>query len=108
MKKTLALDGLSALSQETRLDVFRLLIKAGSDGLAAGAIADRLGARQNTLSSHLNVLVHANLIHRVREGRSIRYRANYDQMRELLQFLLQDCCNGNASICAPLLKTVVC
>jgi DNA-binding transcriptional ArsR family regulator len=108
MKKIAALDGLSALAQETRLDVFRLLIQAGADGLAAGDIARKLATRQNTLSSHLNILVGAGLIRRVREGRSIRYRVDHAQMRALLVFLLENCCRGDAAICGPLLDAVAC
>lgn len=108
MNKTSALTALTALSQETRLDVFRMLVRAGPDGLAAGEIANALGVVQNTMSSHLGTLVHAGLIRRQRQGRVIRYRADHDGMRELMRFLLEDCCRGNPSICAPLLDAVAC
>ena len=108
MNKDQALAALTALSQGTRLDVFRLLVKAGPDGMAAGAIATRLGVVQNTLSSHLAVLARAGLVDSLREGRVIRYRANYAGMRKLLAYLVQDCCNGNEAICEPLLDLVSC
>lgn len=103
-----ALAALGALSQETRLDVFRRLVRAGSTGMPAGRIADETGALPNTLSSHLNTLVNAGLVKRAREGRSIRYRVDYDRMRALLAFLLEDCCRGDSAICAPLLDTIAC
>lgn len=102
MNSSQAINALAALSQKTRLEVFRLLVKAGPPGLCAGEIAVRLNARQNTMSSHLGILSQATLISRQRIGRSIRYNANYQQMRQLLLFLMQDCCQGNASICAPI------
>lgn len=103
IEKAEALESLAALGQETRLDVFRLLVKAGDTGLAAGEIADRLGVRANTLSSHLSILQRAGLIRQAREGRSLRYRADYARMRRLLTYLLDDCCGGRPEICAPVL-----
>ena len=94
MEKNRTLDALSALGQETRLDVFRLLVRAGPQGQAAGEIAEALGVRPNTLSSNLNILSVAGLVRSTREGRSIRYFANMDTMRDLLGFLLEDCCGG--------------
>ena len=73
MDKKLAIDGFAALSQETRLDVFRSLVKAGPEGLSAGEIAERLGVVQNTLSSHLRKLEHAGLVSSQRRGRQIIY-----------------------------------
>ncbi|MBA5777223.1 helix-turn-helix transcriptional regulator [Stappia sp. F7233] len=102
MKKAQALEALAALGQETRLDVFRLLVKAGDAGLAAGEIAARLDVRANTLSSHLSILQRAGLIRQAREGRSLRYRADYAGMLGLLSYLLEDCCGGRPEICAPL------
>ena len=101
MDVQVALESLSALSHETRLWVFRLLVQAGPEGLAAGEIADSLGSRQNTMSSHLRILAAAELISSQREGRSIIYRANYDTVGQLVLFLMQDCCAGNAAICSP-------
>ena len=106
MDKTNALETLSALSQETRLDVFRLLVRAGPRGLPAGEIAGRLGALQNTLSSHLTTLARGGLVNRQREGRVIRYNASYERMRELLMFLMEDCCGGEKAICEPVREAV--
>lgn len=92
---------LSALAHESRLAIFRLLVQAGATGLAAGEIARRLGALPNTLSANLSVLSNVGLIGSRREGRSIIYTARYDQMRGLLGFLVEDCCNGSPEICAP-------
>lgn len=112
MDKTLdqstSLECFKALSQETRLDVFRLLIKAGEVGMQAGEIADKLNVRQNTMSSNLAILARTNLITSNREGRAIRYKANYAQIRALLSYLMQDCCGGNEEICAPLLEDFTC
>ncbi|GEO00972.1 transcriptional regulator [Novosphingobium sediminis] len=97
-----AVDRLSALAQGHRLAVFRLLVKAGPDGLPAGAIAREIGVRPNTLSSHLSILDHAGLIHARRDGRSVIYSADFAAMRGLLGFLMEDCCGGAPEICAPL------
>lgn len=108
MNKTRALDALTALSQETRLDVFRLLVQLGPQGVPAGTIAERLGVRQNTLSAHLGVLSRGGLVSSMREGRVIRYRADYEGMGELLTYLTQDCCRGEQAICEPLIKAMSC
>jgi len=97
-----AVEALSALAHPSRVAVFRLLVRAGPDGLPAGEIAREVGALPNTLSSNLNILVHAGLARARREGRSILYSADYDGMRSLLGFLMEDCCGGRAEICAPL------
>lgn len=102
MEINIALASLAALAHEGRLSAFRLLVQAGSDGLAAGEIARRLDILPNTLSASLNVLSHAGLIRSRRAGRSIIYTADYEAMRELLAFLLEDCCGGSPEICAPL------
>lgn len=101
-----ALDAFSALSHETRLWVFRLLVQAGPDGLAAGEIAEALGSRQNTMSTHLRILDAAELVTSRREGRSIIYRANYDTVRQLVLFLMQDCCGGNVAVCRPVAESL--
>lgn len=108
MEKINALTAFSALSQETRLDVFRMLIEAGDAGLQAGEIATRLDVRQNTLSANLSVLLNAGLVHNQREGRAIRYFANTDGLRGLLGFLLKDCCGGRPDLCEPLIDTLTC
>ena len=97
-----AVEALSALAHEGRLSIFRLLVRTGRDGLAAGDIGRKLDVLPNTLSASLNVLSHAGLVTSRREGRSIIYTADYDRMSGLLGFLMEDCCNGDASICAPL------
>lgn len=108
MEKNRTLDALSALGQEIRLDVFRLLVRAGPQGQAAGEIAEALGVRPNTLSSNLNILSVAGLVRSTREGRSIRYFANMETMRDLLGFLLEDCCGGQAELCQPVLEQIAC
>ena len=97
-----AVKRLSALAQEARLELFRLLVKAGPEGLAAGEIARRLEAAANTTSAQLLVLSNAGLIRARRDGRSIIYSVDYQAMRDLLVFLTEDCCGGRAEICAPL------
>lgn len=97
-----AVASLAALAHEGRLSAFRLLVQAGAEGLPAGEIARRLEILPNTLSASLNLLSHAGLIASRRDGRSIIYTANYDGMRELLTFLMEDCCGGSPDICAPL------
>lgn len=97
-----AVDALSALAHASRLAVFRLLVRAGPDGLRAGDIAREVGALPNTLSTHLAILAHAGLIRSRRDGRAILYSADYDGMRDLLGFLMDDCCAGRPEICAPL------
>src|SRR5580765_830546 len=97
-----AVSALSALAHAGRLQVFRLLVQAGPDGMAAGDIARATDSLANTLSSNLGILAGAGLVASRRDGRSIIYTAGYDQMRELLAFLMEDCCGGNPEICAPL------
>ncbi len=108
MDQKKALEALSALAQETRLDVFRLLVQAGPDGLAAGEISARLDVRQNTMSTNLGILSRAGLITSSRHGRSIRYRADLNGMQDLLGYLMQDCCRGEPAVCAPLFQAVSC
>ncbi|MFO1015610.1 MAG: metalloregulator ArsR/SmtB family transcription factor [Caulobacteraceae bacterium] len=102
MENERAVAALSALAHLGRLQVFRLLVQAGPDGMAAGEIAKATGSLANTLSTNLNILAHAGLVASRREGRSILYTAAYEQMRDLLAFLMEDCCAGNAAICGPL------
>jgi len=104
MEAPSAVGALSALAHPGRLEVFRLLVRAGPDGVAAGEIARATGALPNTLSANLNVLASAGLVTSRREGRSIIYTAAYDRMRELLAFLMEDCCAGKPEICAPLIE----
>ncbi len=108
MDKRSSLTALAALSQETRLDVFRLLVEAGSEGIAAGEIGQRLGTVQNTTSAHLKVLTHAGLIRAERDGRTVRYSANMTGFRDLLAFLMEDCCDGAPELCRPVIDAVTC
>lgn len=101
-----ALTALSALGQQTRLEIFRLLIQAGPKGMAVGEIAEILSVRQNTLSANLSILVNAGLLRNERQGRSIRYFANMKGLSSLLGFLLQDCCGGSAKLCQPLIQEI--
>ena len=99
MEKEIAVAALAALAQETRLDIFRLLVETGPDGLPAGAIAQRLGLALPTLSFHLAQLKHAGLAAARRESRNIIYAANYAAMRGLVAYLTENCCGGDAASC---------
>jgi ArsR family transcriptional regulator, arsenate/arsenite/antimonite-responsive transcriptional repressor len=107
MESRKAIDALAALAQPTRLDVFRLLVKHGVDGLAAGQIARTMGVPQNTMSSHLAVLSRAGLVSARRFSRSIIYRANLARFQSLVLFMLKDCCDGRPEICAPLMENLL-
>lgn len=93
---------LSALAHAGRLAVYRMLVQAGPQGIAAGEIARRLDVPANTLSANLSILSNASLVDSRREGRSIIYVARYPEMTALLGFLMEDCCGGVPEICAPL------
>jgi len=108
MDKATALQALAALGQETRLEVFRLLVRAGAEGVPAGEIATRLGTVQNTMSAHLKILGQAGLVQADRDGRSIRYAADMTGFRDLLAYLMEDCCNGAPELCQPILQAVTC
>jgi ArsR family transcriptional regulator, arsenate/arsenite/antimonite-responsive transcriptional repressor len=99
MESNTAVEALAALAQGSRLQVYRLLVQAGPEGLAASELAQRLGIPANTLSFHLKTLSHADLILARQEGRFIYYSANYEQMNGLLGFLTENCCGGRS--CAP-------
>ena len=98
---------LGALSQESRLEAFRLLVRSGSEGMAAGEIARALKIPHNTMSSHLSILVNAGLIGSRRESRSIIYSIDFAGTRDLLSFLVEDCCQGRPELCAPVLDSVL-
>lgn len=102
MESKIAVRRLSALAQASRLSVFRLLVKVGSEGMAAGDIAKALGVPANTLSAQLNILSIAELISSRREGRSIIYSADFENMGELMVYLVEDCCQGHEDVCQPL------
>jgi ArsR family transcriptional regulator len=101
MKKSTAAAALGALAQETRLDIFRLLVQKGPEGLPAGEIGERLGQPSPTLSFHLNQLRFAGLVSSRRASRSIIYSANFKAMNDLLAYLTENCCGGKPEICAP-------
>jgi DNA-binding transcriptional ArsR family regulator len=100
MESKSAVAALSALAQGSRLEVYRLLVQSGSEGVAASEIAERLETPANTMSFHLKTLSHAGLIQARQDGRFIYYSTNYEQMNALLGFLTENCCGGQS--CAPL------
>ena len=97
-----AIAALVALGQETRLDIFRLLMQAGPEGLPAGQIGERLGLPPATLSFHLKTLQHAGLVERQRQSRSLIYAARFARMNSLLAYLTENCCAGDPDHCAAL------
>jgi DNA-binding transcriptional ArsR family regulator len=103
-----AVDALGALAHETRLLVFRMLVQAGPDGLIAGAIAERAKVPPSTMSHHLATLERAGLVRARRESRLIHYSADYAEMRRLLAFLMQDCCQGAPEMCGDLAADLAC
>jgi len=106
MELSSAVHRLAALAQDARLQVFRLLVRAGPEGMAAGEIATTLEIAPQTLSFHLKHLSTAGLIANRREGRSLIYALQVDGMRELLAFLSEDCCQGRRDLCVPLGKSM--
>lgn len=102
MESKAAVSALAALAHAGRLAAFRLLVKAGKEGIAAGVLAKSLGVLPNTLSANLAILSHAGLVESRRAGKSIIYTVRYAEMTALLQFLMEDCCAGSSDICAPL------
>ena len=101
MKNSDAVTALAALAQDNRLDVFRLLVQAGPEGMPAGKVAEELGLAPNTLTFHFDRLRDAGLVNVRREGRSMIYAAQFDVMNTLLGFLTENCCQGAAEQCAP-------
>jgi ArsR family transcriptional regulator, arsenate/arsenite/antimonite-responsive transcriptional repressor len=99
MEKTNAVAALAALAQDNRLDMFRLLVQAGPEGMPAGAVAEELGLAPNTLTFHFDRLRMAGLVTVRRDGRSMIYAAQFDTMNRLLGFLTENCCGGAS--CAP-------
>ncbi len=108
MKAKEAVNALAAIAQESRLKAFRLLVRAGPDGLSAGAIAEALGIPPATLSFHLSHLSRGGLIEARRSGRSIIYALRVRGIRELMEFLVGDCCQGRPELCAPAVACVSC
>ena len=101
MKKSNVIAALSALAQETRLEIFRLLVQKGPEGVPAGEIGERLGQPSPTLSFHLNQLRFAGLVTSRRQSRLIIYSANYKAMNDVLAYLTENCCAGRPELCAP-------
>jgi len=101
MEKSHAVAALAALAQDNRLDVFRLLVRAGAAGMPAGAVATALKLAPNTLSFHFDRLRQAGLVSCTRDGRSLIYAARYQTMNDLLGYLTENCCVGVAEACAP-------
>ena len=106
MKKMQALDAFGALSQETRLDIFRRLIREFPEPMAAGDLSKELDVPPSTLSTHLGILSRAGLVKAERQGRTILYAADTEGARQLLTFLITDCCRGQPEICKPLLEAL--
>ena len=96
------ISALAALAQRTRMEAFRVLVRNEPHGLPAGELAKEIDVPQNTLSSHLSVLSQAELVTSSRKGTTITYRANLPRVREVVSFMLRDCCAGKPEICAPL------
>lgn len=108
MKIKHALEALSSLAQETRLRIFRALVRTGPDGLTAGEIAAMLGVPPPTLSFHLAHLTRAGMLRRRRDSRSLIYSVDIDGVRGVLQFLTEDCCRGNPVLCGELVARTAC
>lgn len=100
MEKKTAIAALAALAQESRLDVYRLLVAAGPVGMPAGQVASELGVAPNTLSFHFDRLRHAGLVSVRREGRSLIYAARFDTMNALVGYLTENCCGGMPDLCS--------
>ncbi len=99
MNHTLAVTQLSSIANEARLAIFRLLVQAGVNGLAAGSISEKLSIPNSTLSFHLKELSHAGLINAQQQSRYIYYSANYETMNSLLAYLTENCCAGEQDCC---------
>jgi DNA-binding transcriptional ArsR family regulator len=107
MEELSALAALAALSQATRLQTFRLLVTREPDGVPAGELARLVGVPQNTMSAHLSILANAGLVSGERQSRSIIYRADLPMFRQVVLFLVKDCCGGRADVCAPVLADLM-
>ncbi|MFO1075000.1 MAG: metalloregulator ArsR/SmtB family transcription factor [Geminicoccaceae bacterium] len=108
MEERQALAALAALAHGTRIAVFRLLVREGPEGMPAGEVAQRLDVPASTLSFHLKELERAGLIRATRQQRQILYAADHAGIRELLDFLLRDCCQGHPEICSGLTEAMTC
>src|ERR1700728_2108024 len=101
METSNAVTALAALAQDNRLEIFRLLVHAGPDGMAAGRVAEKLGLAPNTLTFHFDRLRTAGLVTVRRDGRSMIYAARYEAMNGIVSFLTENCCQGAPETCAP-------
>jgi ArsR family transcriptional regulator, arsenate/arsenite/antimonite-responsive transcriptional repressor len=108
MDERQALSAFAALSQETRLRILRHLVIAGPDGVAAGAIAEKVEVSASNVSFHLKELERAGLVSVRRDSRSMVYSAEYEALSGLIRFLMEDCCSGRPEICTPALATSCC
>ena len=108
MDQRQALISFGALSQETRLQIIRMLVVAGPNGMSAGTIAENAEVSPSNVSFHLKELERAGLINQQRESRSIIYSASYNALGGLVRFLLEDCCAGHPEICAPAAAVAAC
>lgn len=107
MKTTHALSALSALAQETRLEIFRQLVRLAPEALPAGELADDLDVPPSTLSTHLAILQRAGLVQSERDGRIVRYSADLNGAGKLVEFLVKDCCGGHPEKCDQLIKSLI-
>ena len=104
MKSDQVVKALAALAQPTRLAIYRMLVAAGKDGMAAGQVAEKLNAPPASLSFHFKALNHAGLVESTQDGRFIYYAANFDVMNGLVDYLTENCCAGDSAQCAPIKK----
>ncbi len=108
MDERRAVDLFGALSQETRLKIVRMLVVAGPDGMAAGAVAEAAGVSPSNVSFHLKELERVGLVTATRESRSIIYTAAFEHLADLIRFLMEDCCAGRPEICLPAVSVAQC
>ncbi len=99
MKPTQVVKALGALAQATRLEVYRILVAAGPEGMAAGQLAEAVGVAPATLSFHFKTLSHAGLVESRQDGRFIYYSANFSVMNSMVDYLTENCCGGNPDAC---------
>jgi len=104
MDQELAIESFAAMAQDSRLAIFRLLVREQPDGLPVGEISRRLGILPSTLSGHLGVLRRARLLKSTRHQREIHYFVNLETMNDLIGFMLEDCCNGQLENCGEILS----
>ena len=107
MDKEPAILALAALAQGTRLDTFKLLVRHEPEGLPAGEVARQMVVPHNTMSAHLAILTRAGLVKAERQSRSIIYRADLATLREMMLFLVKDCCQGRPELCQPLIADLL-